>query len=100
MPRFTRLTNAFSKRVYKLSCVVALHFMVTNFVGPHGTPTVKNYGRPTTPAMAAVLATRPWTFEDVVELLEAGEESAVDVAKWRKDSRGPVSWQTRHARRS
>jgi len=87
MRRFTRLTNAFSKKLYNLSCAVALHFMVTNFVRPHGTLTAKNYGRPTTPAMAAGIATRPWTFEDVVELLEAREETAVDVAKRRRDFR-------------
>lgn len=87
MRRFTRLTNAFSKKLYNLSCAVALHFMVTNFVRPHGTLVARNYGRPTTPAMAAGVATRPWTFEDVVELLEAGEESARDVSKRRRDFR-------------
>lgn len=98
MRRFARLTNAFSKKVYNLSCAVALHFMVSNFVRPHGTLVAAANGRPTTPAMAAGLATRPWTFEDVVELLEAREETTLDVAKRRKDLRH--SGRTRDARRS
>ncbi|MCY4113142.1 MAG: hypothetical protein OXG33_04280 [Chloroflexi bacterium] len=87
MRRFTRLTNAFSKKVYNLSCAVALHFMVTSFVRPHGTLTAAANGRPTTPAMAAGVVTRPWTLEDVVEPLEAREETAVDVSKRRRNFR-------------
>ena len=101
MRRFTRLTNAFSKKVLNLSCAVALHFMVYNFVRPHQTLTQQANGRPTTPAMAAGLVTRLWTFEDVVELLEAGEESAVEVSRRRKDLQDrQVSWSSQEARRS
>lgn len=85
MRRFTRLTNGFSKKVYNLSCAVALHFMVTNFVRPHGTLTAAAYGKATTPAMAAGLETRPWTMEEVVALLEAREPTAREVAMRRKD---------------
>jgi len=85
MRRFTRLTNAFSKKVYNLSCAVALHFMVYNFVTPHGTLTKRANGRPTTPAMAAGLARKPWTFEGIVELLEEHEPDAREVSKRRKD---------------
>ena len=87
MRRFTRLTNAYSKKVLNLSCAVALHFMHYNFVRPHGTLTKAAYGRPTTPAMAAGLESRPWTFSNVVALLEAQEESAGDVSKRRRDLR-------------
>ncbi len=87
MRRFTRLTNAFSKKVLNLSCAVALHYMVYNFVRPHGTLTQAAYGKPTTPAMAAGIETRLWTFSDVVALLEAQEESAGDVSKRRRDLR-------------
>lgn len=31
MRRFTRLTNAFSKKMYNLECAIALHFMYYNF---------------------------------------------------------------------
>ncbi len=85
MRRFTRLTNAFSKKVYNLSCAVALHFMVYNFVTPHGTLTKKAHGRPTTPAIAAGLTRQPWTFENIVELLEADEPDAREVSKRRRD---------------
>ena len=36
--RFTRLTNAFSKKVANLDHAVALHFMHCNFCRPHNTP--------------------------------------------------------------
>lgn len=88
MRRFTRLTNAFSKKVYNLSCAVALHFMVYNFVTPHGTLTKRAFGKPTTPAMAAGLARQPWTFEHIVELLVAEEPNAREVSKRRKDLQG------------
>ena len=41
MRRFTRLTNAFSKKVLHHSSSVALHFFAYNFVRPHGTLTKK-----------------------------------------------------------
>ena len=87
MRRFTRLTNAFSKKVYNLSCAVALFVFHHNFVRPHTTLTKRANGKPTTPAMAAGLATRPWTLADIVELIEEREETAVDVATRRKDRR-------------
>jgi hypothetical protein len=37
MRRFTRLTNAFSKKVENHAAAVALHFMTYNFVRPHTT---------------------------------------------------------------
>ncbi|MCY3913973.1 MAG: IS1 family transposase [Chloroflexi bacterium] len=85
--RFTRLTNAFSKKVYNLSCATALYFFHHNYVRPHGTLTKQANGRPTTPAMAAGLASKPWTMADIVELIEEREESAKDVGARRKDRR-------------
>ena len=87
MRRFTRLTNAFSKKLYNLSCAVALFVFHHNFVRPHTTLTRRANGKPTTPAMAAGLATRPWTLADIVELIEEREDSAEDVATRRKDRR-------------
>lgn len=86
MRRYTRLTNAFSKKVYNLSCHVALYVFHYNFVRPHGTLT-RRMGRRTTPAMAAGLATEPWPMADIVALMEQREETAADVAKRRKDRR-------------
>lgn len=62
MRRFTRLTNAFSKKVENHAHAIALHFMYYNFVRIHKTLRVS-------PAMQAGLAKRLWTIEDLVRLL-------------------------------
>ena len=85
--RFTRLTNAFSKKVYNLSCATAMYVFHHNYVRPHSTLTKQAGGQPTTPAMAAGLASKPWTMADVVKLIEAREETAQDVGARRKDRR-------------
>ncbi|OGX41507.1 MAG: transposase [Omnitrophica WOR_2 bacterium RIFCSPHIGHO2_02_FULL_68_15] len=64
MRRFTRLTNGFSKKVDNLAHAVALHFMAYNFCRVH--QTLKQ-----TPAMAAGVATRVWTVQDIIGLLES-----------------------------
>lgn len=61
MRRFTRLTNAFSKKVENLRAAVALHFAHYNFVRMH--QSVR-----TTPAMAAGVTKRLWKLEELVEL--------------------------------
>jgi IS1 family transposase len=63
MRRFTRLTNAFSKKVENLEHAVSLHFMYYNFVRVH--QTLK-----TTPAVATGLTNRVWSIEDLVSLLD------------------------------
>ena len=62
MRRFTRLTNAFSKKLEMHAASVALHFMHYNFVQIHGTLRV-------TPAMAAGVTAKAWEVEDIVGLL-------------------------------
>ena len=64
MRRFTRLTNAFSKKVENLAYAVALHFMHYNFCRVH-----KTLG--TTPAVAAGVADHEWTVGEIVNLLES-----------------------------
>ena len=72
--RFTRLTNAFSKKVANHAYAVALHTWFYNFARPHMTLTKKApKKRPTTPAMAAGLTDRIWTVADLVAMLEAEE---------------------------
>ena len=66
MRRFTRLTNAFSKKLDNHAYAVALHFMYCNFVRPH--QTLK-----TTPAVAAKLADHAWSVEELVNLLPKPE---------------------------
>jgi hypothetical protein len=61
--RFTRLTNAFSKKLENHCHALALSFMWYNFVHLHETLR-------TTPAMAAGLTTTIWTMEDVLRLID------------------------------
>ncbi len=70
MRRFTRLTNAFSKKVDNLMAAISLYFMHYNFARPHQTLT-KKHGRPTTPAMAAGIADHVWTLTEIAGLLDA-----------------------------
>jgi IS1 family transposase len=69
MRRFTRLTKAFSKKVEYHLYAVALHFTHYNYCRPHQTLTKANRGIKTTPAMAAGLASKVWTVEDILKLL-------------------------------
>jgi IS1 family transposase len=67
MRRFTRLTNAFSKKIENLEHAVALHFMYYNFARPHKT-LANPYSR--TPAMASGVANHIWTIEEIVKLAD------------------------------
>jgi IS1 family transposase len=60
MRRFTRLTNAFSKKVENLRAAVALHFAHYNLVRVHKTLR-------TTPAMAAGVVPNLWSMQELVE---------------------------------
>jgi IS1 family transposase len=64
MRRFTRLTNAFSKKVENLEAAVALHFMHYNFGRVHQSLRV-------TPAMEAGVADHVWTAEEIAALLDS-----------------------------
>jgi IS1 family transposase len=68
MRRFTRLTNAFSKKLEMHAAAVALYFMHYNFCRPHRSLRTKTDNR-VTPAMAAGIAKRPWTIQDLLDLL-------------------------------
>ena len=63
MRRFTRLTNAFSKKIENHCYAIALHFVYYNFVKIHKTLRVP-------PAMEAGLIKRLMTIEDIVKLTE------------------------------
>jgi IS1 family transposase len=74
MRRFTRLTNAFSKKVENLARVVSIHFMHYNFCRVQQSLTItRTDGKPIkqTPAMAAGVATHAWSVYELVALLDA-----------------------------
>jgi len=62
MRRFTRLTNAFSKKVESHEHAIALHYMYYNFCRIHKSLRV-------TPAMEAGVAGHVWSIEEVVDIL-------------------------------
>jgi hypothetical protein len=62
MRRFTRLTNAFSKKVENLEHAVALHFMYYNFGRIHKTLRV-------THAMEAGVTDHVWSLEEIAGLV-------------------------------
>jgi IS1 family transposase len=64
--RYTRLTNAFSRKIENHAAAVALYYFAYNFVKIHRTLRV-------TPAMAAGVTDRLWEVSDLVALLEADE---------------------------
>ena len=68
MRRFTRLTNAFSKKAANHVHMVALYTVFYNFVRLH--KTVK-----CSPAMAAGITGKLWNMEDVVALIDAKAEA-------------------------
>jgi IS1 family transposase len=71
MRRFTRLTNAFSKKVENHAAAVSIHFMYYNFARPHKTLSMPQDDGPAikrTPAMAAGVADHIWTAEEIVKL--------------------------------
>jgi hypothetical protein len=71
--RFTRLTNAFSRKRENPSRAVALHFAFYNFVRRHQT-------LGTTPAFEAGVANHVWTLAELAELPEqypVGDELAM-----------------------
>jgi hypothetical protein len=66
--RYTRLTNAFSKKLEFHLYATALHFTFYNYCRPHMSLSNKA-GKPTTPALQAGLTTRVWGIDDLLDLL-------------------------------
>jgi IS1 family transposase len=77
MRRFTRLTNAFSKKVENHAHAVALHMMYYNFVRIHKTLRV-------TPAMEAGVADRLWDIADIAMLVEEAEAKPAKRGPYKK----------------
>jgi IS1 family transposase len=68
MGRFTRLTNAFSKKLENHAAAISLYFMYYNFCRVHQTLRVA-------PAMEAGIADHVWSVDELVALLDANEIS-------------------------
>jgi hypothetical protein len=62
MRRFTRLTNAFSKKIENHEAAVALHYMHYNFARVH--QTLRG-----TPAMEAAITDHVWSIAEIVNLI-------------------------------
>jgi hypothetical protein len=80
MRRFTRLTNAFSKKVENHAYAVALHFMYYNFVRQH--KSLKGL----TPAMAAGVTDKLWEMSDIVAVIEAAEPKPSKRGPYKKNN--------------
>ena len=79
MRRFTRLTNAFSKKVENHAHAVALHMMYYNFVRIHKTLRMS-------PAMAAGVTDRLWEIADIAKLVEDAQAKPAKRGPYKKIS--------------
>ena len=77
MRRFTRLTNAFSKKVENHAHAVALHMMYYNFVRIHAKLRM-------TPAMAAGVTDKLWEIADIAKLVEDAEAKPAKRGPYKK----------------
>ena len=89
MRRFTRLTNAFSKKVENLAAAVSLHFAYYNFCRVHASLNKQ------TPTMAAGVTDHVWTLGELIGLLEAAESVPVKRGSYSKTRE--VSRQAEHS---
>ncbi len=71
MRRFTRLTNAFSKKLENHMHALSLFYMYYNFARPH--KTLKGQ----TPAMAIGIADHVWSFEEIAALTDRTKEPII-----------------------
>jgi IS1 family transposase len=75
MRRFTRLTNAFSKKYENHCHALALYFYHYNWMRIHKTTRV-------TPAMAAGLTTELQSWETIIALVDQAEQKAIVDKRW------------------
>ena len=80
--RYTRLTNAFSKKIENHTASFSVYAFWYNWIRPHMSLRTKRNNQ-ITPAMAAGLTDRPMSFEDLVGMIDADYEAR------RPKTRGP-----------
>lgn len=91
MRRFTRLTNAFSKKLENHCHMLALYFVHYNFCRPHTTLTKRAGGYKTTPAMASGLAQRVYDMDWLVELVNTAMLTPKKRGPYKPRSKSPNS---------
>jgi IS1 family transposase/lambda repressor-like predicted transcriptional regulator len=84
MRRFTRLTNAFSKKVEAHCNALALYFVFYNFARIHTKLRVS-------PAMAAGVSDRLWSMEDIVALIDGAEGTPKKRGPYKQRQRAEIS---------
>jgi hypothetical protein len=77
MRRFTRLTNAFSKKFDNHCHALAIYFVWYNFVKVHKSIRMA-------PAMAAGITDKLWSVEDIVGLVDAAEPASSKRGPYKK----------------
>lgn len=81
--RFTRLTNAFSKRFVSHVRMVALYTMFYNFIRIHKSLRV-------TPAMQAGITERLWSFEDIIVRIDRDAPKPAPRGFYKKKQNGTM----------
>lgn len=81
MRRFTRLTNGFSKKLDNHIHAIALYFVFYNFCRIHKSLRV-------TPAMEAGIADRVWSFDDILDRIDAMAPPPSKRGPYKKRERG------------
>jgi hypothetical protein len=74
MRRFTRLTNAFSKKIENHGHSLALYFLYYNFIRIHKSLKMS-------PAMAAGVTDKLWSVEDIVAPLDARDARKKEISR-------------------
>jgi hypothetical protein len=84
MRRFTKLTNAHSKKLTNHHYAQALYFMYYNFVR-------LNRAVKMSPAMAAGVETRLWEMSDIVKIIDAREPAPKPRGSYKPKQPRPVA---------
>jgi len=79
MRRFTRLTNALSKKIQNHAAIVAIHAAHYNFARIHKTLRI-------TPSMAAGLSDHVWSLEEIVMMADSYLPKPVKRGPYKKTS--------------
>ena len=75
MRRFTRLTNGFSKKLENHIHALSIYFVHYNWICQH-----KSLNK-WTPAIAAKLTDRLWSWDDIIVLIDKAEVEAVQAKR-------------------